>query len=299
MPLNLKIHNQFEQWLHSDALVSCYSAQTLKMYRWIILSFINYLLGKRISKLNDIDTGFLHQFIAFKPNKKPYAPASINQRIAALDLFFTWAYELNYCRTNPVLAYKKSKLQPRPLKSRLVKVNLSTPNFLNDTEINNLFHQMQKNSGFFSLRDAAIIELILASGLYAEEIINLEFKNLNIKKGVVKIRGEGKRERNVNIENRYPLTFCKQWIKCRQKFLGKGEHTLLFFTQRMKPMTKALLYQQISFYLQKAKIHKSQKGPDILRQTAIFNMLKSGITVEQVQANIGHKHLLSLERYLK
>lgn len=294
-----KLHHQFNQWVTKENLSSVYTALTLKMYQNTIENFLHYLEIKHIAKLNDLDDTLLHPFIAYKPNKKPYAAASINQRIAALDLFFTWAYEQRYCRINPILSYKKAKLQPRTLNSRLTKLNNESLDILDDTEQKRLYDILGIDLWFSAYRDAAIIELILESGLYAEEIITLEINNLNIEKKRVYIRGEDKRERQVKMNKLSHLSFCKQWLKFRQQFLGKHEYPLVFFTQRLKPMTKALLYQQISSYLLKGNIHKSQKGPDLLRQTAIVTMLKSGLTIEEVQANIGHKHLLSLERYIK
>ena len=49
--------------------------------------------------------------------------------------------------------------------------------------------------------------------------------------------------------------------------------------------------------MQEAGIIKPHLGPEILRQTAIVNMINSGKTIEEIQAITGIKTLKNIQRY--
>jgi hypothetical protein len=50
----------------------------------------------------------------------------------------------------------------------------------------------------------------------------------------------------------------------------------------MSPITKRTLYRIVSKSMIDSEINKEHLEPEVLRQTAIFNMLVSGKTIEEV-----------------
>lgn len=292
-----KIYQLFNKLIANTGLD--YSPKTIKAYDHVIKNLLSFLEKKRIQKLNDIDLEILKQFILFKANKQPYQLASINQRIAATELFFTWAHENGYCRDNILLMFKKQRIRVRKIIDRMQPVEKIKANTLTVAEQEKLLiYLSQQQHNFSQIRDACMIALILTSAIYAEELINLDWHDLRIREKTLQILIKGKRERKISVNNPTLEPFLSLWLTIRSKTTTSKNCNLLFFTSHFKPITKALLYQQISSYLQKAGIQKSQLGPDILRQTAIFNMLKNANVNDDVQTNTGHKYAMSLQRYL-
>jgi site-specific recombinase XerD len=54
----------------------------------------------------------------------------------------------------------------------------------------------------------------------------------------------------------------------------------------------------ISHYLKVATIEKPQMGGHLLRHTSASMMLASGMTIKQVQDNLGHASIMTTEKYL-
>ena len=58
-----------------------------------------------------------------------------------------------------------------------------------------------------------------------------------------------------------------------------------------------MLYKIVSEFLQAASITKTHLGSELLRQTAICNMVRRGLSLEEIQANIGFSNLRSIDKY--
>ncbi len=76
----------------------------------IARNFLIYLEALYLLRLNDVDKNIIIQFTHFRLNHKPYAPAFVTVRLAALTSFFNWTYEKGYSRENPLVSYKKLNL---------------------------------------------------------------------------------------------------------------------------------------------------------------------------------------------
>lgn len=139
--------------------------------------------------------------------------------------------------------------------------------------------------------------LILASGLFAEELITLPISNFHLYKGYLNIVGEEKRERKVPLDLALCKKACSDWLMAREELLAGEEYNLLFFSQHFLPLSKRMLYKMVHETLVEANIYKKDMGPDMLRQTALLNMFKNGMSLEEVQQNTGIKTLERLKVY--
>lgn len=58
-----------------------------------------------------------------------------------------------------------------------------------------------------------------------------------------------------------------------------------------------MLHKIVSQYMLNAGIEKNSLGPEVLRKTAIYNMFRSGRTLEEIQAATGIKTLGQINKY--
>lgn len=150
---------------------------------------------------------------------------------------------------------------------------------------------------FTSARNRLVIALILTTALYAEEVIGLLVKDIDLKSGYIIIHNKkGKRRVQINSQ---VCKACQGWLTIRASTLRVPKTPFLFLTDKAKSITKRELHRIISKSMIEADIDKEHLGPEVLRQTAIFNMLNSGKTIEEVQAITGIKTLKNIQRYQK
>lgn len=264
------ILKRYQKWLNDQ---THYTEITIVNYfRWVTY-FLDHLSAFNCIKLNDVDNDMIYRFIHVRKNKKtgkiqPYAKASIKARLAALDLFFTWAFEKGYCRENPSLRYKKWQLKGKVLAKE--KVLPENNRVVLSVKEQQLLKQLDTEGDDIRIRNRSIVLTILASALFAEELITLPFNQLNLNKGYLKIE-----RRQIPLD--LPLCYeaCQAWFTVRKKLLGNIKQPLVFFNQSLQPLSKRMLYKIVAQTLEEAGIRKAHQGPDILRQTAICRLLKT------------------------
>lgn len=270
---------------------------TSEQYLFVLKSFLNFLHSFRTASLNDINKDLFLMFIRIKRNKDPYSETSIRQRIAALDIFFAWAIESRIVRldNNPVLYYKKMKVQPKLLGEKK-EAEQPLLEILSAQEQENLI-KMGVRHDFLSIRNYCISLIIMTIGLHAEEIVTLNFDSVNLKKGYLVIGKGALNERKIMIVNQECKKACQEWESYREKFLGTKSQYTYFFNHRLSPISTKSLYEIISKYLLSCGIQKKHMGSDLLRQTALCNMIKEGYSIDEIKNITGIKTTSQIEKY--
>ncbi|MBI3593080.1 MAG: tyrosine-type recombinase/integrase [Nitrospirae bacterium] len=115
--------------------------------------------------------------------------STVARKIATLRSFFRYLYQEGYVKIN------QAKLVPAP------KAAKHLPNFLSVDDTFSLV-QTPEGIGLLPVRDRAILELLYSSGLRVSEVAGLNVDDLNLREGLVKARGKGKKERMVPIGNK-------------------------------------------------------------------------------------------------
>lgn len=142
-------------------------------------------------------------------------------------------------------------------------------------------------SGFESIRDRLILELLYGSGLRVSELVNLKLNDIMTEKDVIKIEGKGKKERFVPINSETKRTLSL-YIEERKKLKPKTDHVIL--NLRGRKITR----QGVWFILKKYGFH-----PHILRHSFATHLLQRGMNIRDVQIMLGHSNLSTTEIYTK
>lgn len=299
MVMHKTIFTRYQNWLKENCR-GTYSNITLLAYLKTVEKFLFYLENNKIVRLNDIELDKLHHFVKVKNKQqnKLYATGTQKVRMAALNLFFTWAYEYKYCRFNPVLTFKIDTLQKQFYEKRNKLDQKEEVSILTQHEMHLLLKTTVDNNNFIDIRNAAIVALILASGLYAHEITTLPINAVNTRKNELTLIDEAGNNRIIPLDTIIYLHPCQEWLAIRKNFLQKNEHHLFFFTKDLLPISQRNLHKIISQQLEQAGIRKGQKGGDILRQTAVVAKLAQGSSVEETMLMTETKSMSTMERYL-
>ncbi len=146
------------------------------------------------------------------------------------------------------------------------------------------------------LRDAAMIELLYATGLRVSELVGLPVSAINLQAGYLIAFGKGQKERIVPI-GALAIERAKAYLSGpRQRLLKGRSSTALFVTHRGKPFSRMGFWKLLRRYALKAGI-KKQISPHKLRHSFATHLVERGADLRAVQAMLGHADLSTTQIY--
>jgi site-specific recombinase XerD len=136
------------------------------------------------------------------------AAATVNNRYRGVSSFFQWCCEEGECSTNPMVNMKPPAIpeQPVPL--------------IDDATATKLIKACN-GSTFVDKRDAAIIWLLLTSGLRRAEVAGLTFADVDLRTDAVRVLGKGDRVRVVPLDAKAAAVMDK-YLRARAKHARVG-----------------------------------------------------------------------------
>ncbi len=175
-----------------------------------------------------------------------------------------------------------------------------TINFLEKNQLEKLLQAPleTRQEKIFQLRDHLILELLYSTGLKVSELINLNEKQVNLKKGTIDIVGHNDKTRTVLLPNQ-----TQHWLK--QYLEIKNNSSLNLFTRHdragkkklPKNLTARSIQRLIKKYTKQVGIAK-KITPHTLRQIFAVNLLVKGTDICDIQKIMGHISLNTTKRYL-
>ena len=178
----------------------------------------------------------------------------------------------------------------------LPKLGKSLPNSLSEANVDALLDAPDLNDPI-GLRDRAMLELLYATGLRVSELVTLEYKQINIQQGVVRVIGKGNKERLVPMGDE-AVVWITSYLTDARAILMKsgGVSNSLFITRRGSGMTRQAFWYLIKRYAILAGI--SQKlSPHTLRHAFATHLLNHGADLRVVQLLLGHSDLSTTQIY--
>lgn len=161
-------------------------------------------------------------------------------------------------------------------------------------------------------RDAAILELLYASGMRVAELVALNLAHLDVDRGTIKVTGKGNKQRIVPF-GRTAARALSTWIEHgRQAVLTKAhrntdtnhdsrgdrnqhQQPALFVGARGKRIDQ----RQVRRIVERAGMAQgiSSLSPHGLRHSAATHLLEGGADLRVVQEILGHASLQTTQRY--
>ncbi|MUL39268.1 integrase [Gloeocapsopsis sp. AAB1 = 1H9] len=152
------------------------------------------------------------------------------------------------------------------------------------------------SSSPINIRDAAIVAVLLATGLRRSELVNLDLSDLNLDKGELLVR-KGKRGKNRKVYLLSDaLSFVEKWLTVRGDKLGpcfcrirRGGH---LHVGRMHPDA---IWRMLRHRAEIARLESF--SPHDLRRTFCSDLLDAGVDVVTVQKLAGHTSPTTTAKY--
>lgn len=145
-------------------------------------------------------------------------------------------------------------------------------------------------------RDAAMLEVLYATGLRAGELVELNLGDVHATTSCLKVRGKGEKERLVPM-GEVAAGRVEAYVLTGRPELAKGRQaTALFINRSARRLTRQALWKVVKKYVQQVAIHKSI-SPHTLRHSFATHLLAGGADLRSLQQMLGHVDISTTQIY--
>lgn len=144
-------------------------------------------------------------------------------------------------------------------------------------------------------RDAALLEVLYATGLRVSELVGLTLKQLDLRRGVVRPLGKGSKERVVPMVAPAVEKLQLYLAQGRPVLLKGKESPYLFINHRGGPLSRQGFWKLLKQYALKAGVR--QLSPHTLRHSFATHLLSRGANLKVLQMLLGHASLTTTQIY--
>jgi integrase/recombinase XerD len=242
-----------------------YSERTITLYLYSIEQVSLHFSQPPGRISNDQFKSYLYILI----NKQHASVSKINQIISAWKIL-----------QQDILGRKwESVIIRRP------RIEKKLPEVLSFSEANALINAP------INLKHRALLALAYGTGVRRNELLSIKLRDIDRKRGVIKITGKGNKQREVPLSNSL-LSLIEEYYKRYRPSVLLFEGTGPDKTYSASSMTKVIKKTAI-----KAGI-KKRISPHVLRHTFATHMLERGVNLKRVQLLLGHSSMKTTSIYL-
>lgn len=283
------------------------SENTLKAYRIDVEECLRTMETLGISSFENTSIDDLRQWLA--KNSRTHSRSTMARKTVAVRSFFAWAYEHSIVPSDPAAALLTPKI-PQVL-----------PAVLSEQQADAMLAEAENADGKDvlspqELRDAAILELLYATGIRVAELVGLDIDDVDFTQRTVKVTGKGNKQRVVPFgvpadrAVQEWLSHGRQALVLQQARGGKNtpvtpqqlshiqeahDNRALFLGARGSRIDQRVVRQIVHTKAQQAGV--PDISPHALRHSAATHLLNGGADLREVQEMLGHSSLKTTQRY--
>lgn len=283
------------------------SRKTMKSYESSLLLFSKYVEEEfQLSKVEEIKLTHTKEYVKFTKERGKYSyvsddktvsinnpsirkdfgktvsPATINNYIRNLKVFFTWAVDNKIIKSSPMdkVQFVKTKRKP--------KDNIS------DSDFTTLIKALDVTK-YFEYRDYVVIQLIMDTGMRLGETLSLTIDDIDLDRRAVLIPADitkSKKERYVFFSNTM-AGMLRRWIQFKDRYIDND--VLLFPTTRGTKLGIPHFERNFRIYKERAGLSQNVT-PHSLRNNFAKRCLMSGMDIYTLSRILGHSSVTVTEK---
>lgn len=270
----------FEQYLR---LEKKYSNHTITAYNNDLVSFRDFVfLRYQQATIDDVLYVQIRAWIVELVDQS-LSNTTINRKVASLKAFYKFLLRSKQIKASPLATHKALKTP------KIIQIPFSEQEMVQVAEV------FPKGTDFESVRNQLIVELFYATGMRRAELIGLEFKNVDLASGIIKVLGKRQKERLLPLLP-FLLDSIKRYLAARADLETLEDSDYFFLTKKGTKLNESLVYRLINSYFSRVS-HKLKKSPHILRHTFATHLLNNGADLNSVKELLGHASLASTQVY--
>jgi len=279
-----EVRSAFERYLEAERNLSVH---TIRAYLGDLDSFFDHLERLDVNDFATLELAHIRSWLA-NQQVKGGARTTLSRRATSIRLFTKWATKKGYL-TKDVGATLATPKGARTLPDVLTVADASLA-------MDAMAARVGEEDGPISKRDAAMLEILYASGARVSELCGLNLEDIDYARSTIRVLGKGNKERTIPIGNP-AMRALEAWLKNgRDSLAGANSERAVFLGARGKRIDQRTVRTMVNEALQ--AIEGAEKiGPHALRHSAATHLLEGGADLRTVQEILGHASLATTQIY--
>ena len=259
--------------------------KTQVAYKTDLLQCMGIIGDRQLIKITKDDIRcYIKSISGFKYN-------TIKRKLASLNAMLNYFEMENEWYVNPL---RKMNIHMRqPIRYPIVMTIDEVRVFIELTNQNVQHFPVGSFSYIMAKRNIAIIELLFATGMRVSELCNLQYKDVDVWGGRVRIIGKGNKERIVDICQEKTIQVLKDWLVYRD---NNQEDAPFFYSRlrtKLSPQSVRLLIARLASICG----IKKHVTPHTFRHTFATLLLEEDVDLIYIQQLLGHSSILTTQIY--
>jgi site-specific recombinase XerD len=286
------------QELDDDLRRRAISRNTTVAYRSDCVQLAAWAGGHGLSDPAQIDLRALRRYAAGL-SERGQAPSTVARKLAAVRALFRVQMESGHRHENPADLLSAPK-RPKHL-----------PHVLRDHEVATLLDRIPAG-GALQQRDRALFELAYASGLRAEELVDLNTDSLDFDAEAVRVEGKGGKTRLVPV-GEHALAALATYLERARPALhvttaagpasaGSAAAEPLFLSKSGRRLGTSDVRRRLRTWARAAQAEApglAQAHPHALRHSFATHLLDGGADLRSIQELLGHSTISTTQVYTR
>lgn len=262
-----------------------YSANTLNAYQSDVHEFCRVMFPECEGEVPDADIvdalkkggeRLVRGYIRFLSGRKR-SKATISRKLSAVKTFFTYLVRSGLIASNPAENISAPKLEKR------------IPKFLTVDDTFRLLDSIEEDS-LLGRRNRALFETFYSTGMRVSEIENLDVRDIDTDRQLIRVVGKGNKERIVPVGRR-----ALDAIDRYRSMLGHG-FVPVFLNKNLTRLSQRSIRRILNTLVERCGL-MVPVSPHVLRHTFATHMLESGADLRGIQEILGHQSLSTTQVY--
>ena len=261
-----------------------YSKNTVKAYLTDVLDLSDYLSGKSVTGLQDLNLEMLREWL-WAVSQRDSAKSTLARKSAAVRTFTAWLAAEKLVAADPGQRLKSPKAE-RHLPKVVAKESLE--------EVFSHLRTLAETGDANAIRDRLVFEMLYATGCRVSELSSLDLLSVDLGRNIIRVMGKGSKERVVpfGLPARDALD---AWLEVRSTLQPAPGEQALLINAKGKRLGVRAIYQLVAGLL--IDTPTGVAGPHTLRHTAATHLLDGGADLRAVQELLGHASLSTTQIY--
>ena len=164
------------------------SRETIRSYTSDLRQFVAFLktVTDTLPDPTRIDAALVRRFLVWLAERQD-KKSSQARKLATLRSLFKFLHRRGEVPSNPVANVRSPRLGQR------------LPRVLTKDEAERVIESPDPDEGTFTARDQAILETLYSTGARVSELVGVNWSDLSLDEGMVRLKGKGKKERLVPV----------------------------------------------------------------------------------------------------
>ncbi len=273
---------EIDHFLYTLANTRGASEHTLRAYGADLTEFAAWSEERSLTDPSQVNPRWMRAYLGYLDDRG-LASTTIQRKLSAVRAFFS-----ALLREGKIDVHPAQGLRQRRSGRRL-------PTCLEEGEVQALLDAPDTETAA-GRRDRAILELMYSAGTRAAETVSLNRSDLDLRAGLARVRGKGRKERLIAL-GRYAVEAIQTYLKDPERPRAKvKDPDALFLNLRGGRLTTRSLGRLMEACVLKAGIHR-KASPHTLRHSFATHLLDRGADLRSVQELLGHQNLVTTQIY--